>query len=228
MLFSTKIIAIYARNPLYSRVVSNYNCSGARVVLLRPFSISMGPLARSSPRHHFSRSSRCSFFPFSLAPILEDSARYSMPIIASTRDAWLSRPKSQTWGNLGCSTDPRGRGDKSINHRHDRRRLRSRLYYATNNKNILESNDKSIIKSSTQAIFRNYKWRCSFRKVVINKVRVLYESVRIRLPKRDIILFFFFSFEKKKSPSISNVRICQDARSNWSNSRIAFPLLYCN
>lgn len=35
-LFSTKIIAIYARNPLYSRVASNYNCSGARVSSPRP------------------------------------------------------------------------------------------------------------------------------------------------------------------------------------------------
>lgn len=53
MLLSTKIIAIYARNPLYSRVASNYNCSGARFQRCLPRTVeaapSWGPVVSSTP-----------------------------------------------------------------------------------------------------------------------------------------------------------------------------------
>lgn len=90
-LFSTKIIAIYARNPLYSRVVSNYNCSGARarfqrlspLVLLLPFvglvvsptlAASRGPL-----------DARFSLFRLRSSPKPRKTAHSIPPIIASAR-----------------------------------------------------------------------------------------------------------------------------------------------
>lgn len=92
-LFSTKIIAIYARNPLYSRVVSNYNCSGARASSASPPSPSSSSFsscpswASSSPRRpsRGPHDARFSLFRLRSSSKPRKTAHNIPPIIASAR-----------------------------------------------------------------------------------------------------------------------------------------------